>query len=59
MDRRQILKELCHNILSHFFDGLSSGSSVEKRKKKWFGKEEKHQRGDSKTIIWMEKIETD
>ena len=38
------LKELCHDILSHFFDGLNCGSNVRKPN----NKEEKHQRVDSK-----------
>ena len=36
------LKELRHNILSHFFEGLNFGSSVGRPKNNGLVKEEKH-----------------
>ena len=44
----QVLKELRHDILSDFFDGLSHGLSARKPKTSGLLMKEKKQRGDSK-----------
>ena len=43
MDQISVLKELRHDILIHFFDGLSYSWSV-RDLKKWLANEEKHQK---------------
>ena len=48
LGKEKILKELRHDILSHFFDGLNYRVKVLQNLKITFAKEEKHQRGNSR-----------
>ena len=42
------LKELCYDVLSHFFDGLNCGLSAGKPKNNGLLRRKKNQRVDSK-----------